>query len=1812
MKVLIISAYPPEPAPEANHALHLSEQLAKAGLAVHVLCKKGSIAATQQYIVVHPVIDDWTWSDLARLAKCMRETQPDVVLLLYLGWVFNHNPMITFLPTICRTALPSVPCVTQFENIDVGSLPKSFLTRALRKPMALWAGGKDVHPFFGTLLRDSARIIVLSSPHGARLAKHYSGVEEKSVILPPPPLIRFCSDDPAMTRKQARDAIGATERDFVLVHWGYIYPGKGVDTLLHAFRMVCNQNANVRLVFVGGKLEFPTKTGSVSCSDYYHMVQQLPAKLGIAERVTWTGHFDWDSDEGSRYLHAGDACVLPIDYGVTLNNSSLAAAAAHGVPVIGTELLMGQDEALEHGRNIYLCRPRDSEMLAEMILLISENAALRERLRAGILSLAREWHRWDTMTQHLVGVLEAAVSKSSNVRPSERDDELRQVRWTDSHAAPWVQADEDNGNTPLVSVVVAAYNVEKYLSQCLDSLISQTLRNVEIIVVNDASTDNSLGIINDYISRYPNIRVFSCESNKGLASVRNIGMKVARGEYIAFTDGDDWADVRMCELLHRRAKTDNADVLIADAKVYYEDSKAIGPLFDHQVRRILDSQLRTMPFELSREPRILLLELVAWTKLYKRSFLREHELLFEEGMNSYEDICFHFSVLFKARKISLTDDALLFYRRNRPGQITARTNRKNFETFAIFDRIHENLTSWNASAQIWAMLIRTQLRIFDWLLQDRVQGHHKREFLALVAKQFQKIPKPGFRIFRRQANPEELLKLLCMRRDWLHAYEKVASQHWRLLSVIYQILQRRRVGLKRGRKRGVGVLAQRLTSELQRFVSRLLNLQRFTKKFEAISKSLGKVTGINAFASRGDEPLIDVRRIDDQVLFFSHLAKKSGLADAVWRMENDYYLLHTACFRAGDTIIDVGAHVGVISIYLAKKYPFITVYAIEPDPMNYSCLQRNVELNGVTNVIAINKAVSGKGQEGTLYVDPWDSGWATIDAEVASSRRFLQTVPVESVTLEQLFQEYDISYCRLLKINAPGAVRGSLKAFTRSGCVDLLCGEVNLEDCSRAKLEMASWTIARQHFWRTVTRQPDGPVYSWIQQLPTEIERLPSAEPYNKERKFSDIHPPKRDEVLLAIDEDDPQILSRVWSGRDSLYDITAPLVSVIVAAYNVEKYLSQCLDSLVNQTLKNIEIIVVNDASTDNSVDILDDYKSTYPNVRVVNCEYNRGLASVRNIGMKVARGEYIAFTDGDDWADVRMCEAMYRRASENESDVLIADAKVFYEDSKTFVQFFDHHIRQSLDPRLRTMPFELCGAPRVLLLEPVAWTKIYKRSFLKEHAIQFEDGMNSYEDICFHFSVLLRATTISLTDESFLFYRQNRPGQISGRTSRKVFEVFAVFRKIHDNLASWHVSADIWALLVRVQLRQFDWLLKDRVQAEHKREFLALVAKQLRLIPESGFQIFARQATPDESFKLLCMRRNWLRAYEKVLRGRWSLLPTSYAMLHSRRRTPSKRLRQPGSGMLRRRLVSRSRYFVDQSLSLAKFNKQLRAVNDNLKTLIDANAFASQSEEALVEVCWIDDQKFLFAHWANNPGVRDAVWRMANDYYLSQAAAFREGDTVIDVGAHVGVVSIFLAKKYPFITVYAIEPNPLNYACLRRNIELNDATNVIAINKSISGEGQEGTLYVDPWNCAWATIDPGVAASRRHLQMVPVESVTLEWLFQVCRIRHCRLLKVTAVGAVRRSLKAFTRSNCVDLLCGESDTEDCSRATLELASRTIARQYFWRTVERQANATVYSWIQQLPRLSSDESHLTSLAEADGAPPKNCPYINRMTPRFK
>ena len=129
-----------------------------------------------------------------------------------------------------------------------------------------------------------------------------------------------------------------------------------------------------------------------------------------------------------------------------------------------------------------------------------------------------------------------------------------------------------SSQSPKVSVIVPVHNVEKYLRQCLDSLVTQTLQDIEIIVVDDGSTDGSGAIAREYARRYSNVRS-SFDRTAAFLPRATPASAQARGEYVGCLDADDWADVRMFQWMYERAAKDDADYVIADARIFYE-----GPL----------------------------------------------------------------------------------------------------------------------------------------------------------------------------------------------------------------------------------------------------------------------------------------------------------------------------------------------------------------------------------------------------------------------------------------------------------------------------------------------------------------------------------------------------------------------------------------------------------------------------------------------------------------------------------------------------------------------------------------------------------------------------------------------------------------------------------------------------------------------------------------------------------------------------------------------------------------------------------------------------------------------------------------------------------------------------------------------------------------------------------------------------------------------------------------------------------------------------------------------------------------------------------
>ena len=233
--------------------------------------------------------------------------------------------------------------------------------------------------------------------------------------------------------------------------------------------------------------------------------------------------------------------------------------------------------------------------------------------------------------------------------------------------------------------------------------------------------------------------------------------------------------------------------------------------------------------------------------------------------------------------------------------------------------------------------------------------------------------------------------------------------------------------------------------------------------------------------------------------------------------------------------------------------------------------------------------------------------------------------------------------------------------------------------------------------------------------------------------------------------------------------------VSIIMPVYNVEKYLRQCLDSLFSQTLKSIEIIAVNDGSTDNSLQILEEYQRNNPQIMTIYTTENKGVSHARNYGMAKASGEYILFVDSDDFIEPDMCEKLYNKAVTDNNDIVICTRYNVYEDMHTGVLKRDH-IRLELinhSFNLYEHKYELAH------ILPFPWDKLYKRELLA--GMEFPLNMR-FEDIVFVYQVVVKAKSIGIVNEPLYNYRKTTQGGFLNTFSKQTLDIIRAFELVFD----------------------------------------------------------------------------------------------------------------------------------------------------------------------------------------------------------------------------------------------------------------------------------------------------------------------------------------------------------------------------------------------------------------------------------------------
>jgi len=244
---------------------------------------------------------------------------------------------------------------------------------------------------------------------------------------------------------------------------------------------------------------------------------------------------------------------------------------------------------------------------------------------------------------------------------------------------------------PLLTIVVPAYNVEKYLAECLESLINQTMMNHKVIVVNDGSTDGTDAICRSYSNKYPQFITYISQKNKGLGGARNTGLKNVNTPYVTFLDSDDWLNINYVERFNKliRDTDEDPDLIYTLPWVYDSVSKRIIPWKDkNYYDEIFKAQsgISTVCTNSRLTPQLYRLEVNACRKIYKKEFLDANKFTFPEGLK-WEDVPGNFYLLHQANTVMALPETGFFYRTNQGGQITAGGGASRLDMIPIFKQL---------------------------------------------------------------------------------------------------------------------------------------------------------------------------------------------------------------------------------------------------------------------------------------------------------------------------------------------------------------------------------------------------------------------------------------------------------------------------------------------------------------------------------------------------------------------------------------------------------------------------------------------------------------------------------------------------------------------------------------------------------------------------------------------------------------------------------------------------------------------------------------------------------------------------------------------------------------------------------------------------------------------------------------------------------------------------------------------------------------------------------------------------------------------
>lgn len=942
---------------------------------------------------------------------------------------------------------------------------------------------------------------------------------------------------------------------------------------------------------------------------------------------------------------------------------------------------------------------------------------------------------------------------------------------------------------PAISVIIPMYNAEEFIGECLDSLLLQTFQDFEVVIVDDCSSDNSVKIVESYREKFgERLTISKTETNSGGGGYvpRNIGLGLAGGKYVFFMDADDFILLNALETLYTAAKEYDADVVYIASYYWLKKPNSVSLQRDLTGDELLAQGLEDKPTLIVDAPDKVLPEVLLknhhrtpWAKLIQRELLTENNILFPEIILG-GDVLWSFLVYANSKRFLRLPTPLYFLRRYHTTSIIK--TKRSIEGY--FPERNAGFIAW--------------FKVLNSLAGKAGFFKENVDLCCEAAKNF-------FEYFVRGLYEED--KRLCLHdiRDILLNEKLTESDAVDLTTPFLNLME------EFDKRCPLSTIAVSVIISLYnygKYVGECLDslLEQTFQDFEIIvvddCSTDNGVEVVESYAPKFNGRLKLTRT--EKNSGGGGLPRNLGLSLAngeyVFFMDADDALVPTALEEMHALAKEYYADV----VYCEKYFTSEGVGQEFKDNVRIADIKcqkppfaKEVTLEIRDMIARINRAVK---------FNYWVTAWLRFvrrDFLIENDIKFLSLIGSNDVGWS-----YQVLFCSRRLLRVPNAyyirrVHDESVSFRKREVPEHVHKWM---DRTIRSLRYMSDFMEKIEFFRENPKFRHKVLSHFVDSdFACIVEECKDLEPFEVaeifRQKFGD-YLGEHDVLVSLLCANVNTKLKRIRRIEQNIAELTEntriitskgyPAISVIIPMYNAEKYISGCLFSLLAQSFKNFEIIVVDDCSTDKSFQVVEEYAPKFKGrLRLLKTKKNSdgGGYVPRNMGLRFAQGKYIFFADADDLILLSGLKTLYDAAIKYDADVVCTTA--YYDlTSRTSVQkVTDDMTKKSFAGNLNGSPNLLINAPnknmRSLLFSetmPACWRKLIRREFLIANQILFPE-ISDDAGFIWTMNLYCNASRILRISNPLYFYRSYSPNSFLRQKRRTAEQIF--YRV--SSLVSW-----------------------------------------------------------------------------------------------------------------------------------------------------------------------------------------------------------------------------------------------------------------------------------------------------------------------------------------------------------------------------------------------------------------------------------------